>query len=104
MTKKVMNYILAIITIVYVGFLCYFNIVKGTFSISNDLLVNIAVYGGCAIAVVSAFINMLGKPLSSIFLILLTLAVVIFVLTIIVPDWFRGLFGLKTSTSAFIHF
>lgn len=101
MIKKILNFVIAITTIVYVGFLCYFNITRGAFSISNDLLINIAIYGGCAIAVVSAFINMLGMPLKTIFLIILTIVVVVFILTMIVPDWFRGLFGLEKG---FIHF
>lgn len=102
MIKKILNFAIAIATIVYLGFLCYFNITRGSFSISNDLLINIAVYGGCAIAVVSAFINMFGMPLKSIFLIILTVFVVVFILTMIVPDWFRSLFGI--TESAFIHF
>lgn len=96
--KKILNYVIAIITIVYIGFLCYFNLSKGFFSVADDLLINIAFYGGCAIAIVSAFINMLGMPFQSIFLIVLTILVVVFVLTLIVPDWFRNLFGMNQSS------
>ena len=93
--KKILNYIIAIATIIYIGFLCYFNIVRGSFSVSEDLLVNIAVYGGCVISVVSAVINMFGMPFKSIFLIVLTVCVVVFILTLIIPDTFRSLFGIK---------
>ncbi len=100
--KKILNYIIAIATIIYIGFLCYFNITKGAFAVADDLIVNIAFYGGCVIAIISAFVNMLGMPFQSIFLIILTVFVVVFVLTLIIPDWFRGLFGIEKG--AFIHF
>lgn len=95
MIKKILNFVIAIATIVYVGFLCYFNITRGTFSISDELIINIAIYGGCALAVVSAIINMLGMPLKSLFIVILVVFVVVFILTLIVPDWFRSLFGLN---------
>lgn len=100
--KKILNYIIAIATIIYIGFLCYFNITKGAFAVSGDIIVNIAFYGGCAIAIVSAILNIIGMPFQSVFLIILTVFVVVFVLTMIIPDWFRGLFGIEKG--AFIHF
>lgn len=95
--KKILNFILAVVTICYIGFLCYYNIAKGAFSVSEDLLVNIAVYGGCVIAVVSAVINMFGMPFKGIFLIILTIFVVVFILTLIMPNAFRNLFGMNNG-------
>lgn len=100
MIKKILNYCIAVITIIYIGFLCYYNIAKGGFSFSGDVLVNIAIYGGCVIAIVSAILNIIGMPFQSIFLIILTLFIVIFILTMIIPDWFAGLFGMNTTTGA----
>lgn len=101
--KRILNFIIVIITIGYIGFLCYYNISKGQFSVSNDILVNIAVYGGCVISVVSAIVNLLGVPFGSIFLIILTVFVVVFILTLLIPDAFRDLFGMNKSFISFLH-
>ena len=88
--KKIIYFILAIATIGYIGFLCYMNI-SGN---ANEILKYISVYGGLAIALAYALVNFTGNPLKIVFLILLIISVVVLVLTIVVPGFFQGLFGL----------
>lgn len=91
--KKTVYFILACITIAYIGLLCYSNIaldVPGWFYY-------LEVYGGLAIAISYAFVNFFGSPLKMVFFILLIVAVVVLVLTICIPDTLRGFFGLITQ-------
>ena len=88
--KKIIYFILAVVTIVYIGFLCYMNISGNTSQILNY----ISVYGGLAISLAYALVNFTGNPLKIVFLILLIVAVVVLVLTIAIPDFFKGIFGL----------
>lgn len=91
--KKIVYFILAVITIAYVGFLCYFNI-----ALTTSLVLNyIAVYGGLAIALAYAAINFFGSPLKIVFFILLVISVVVLILTIAMPGIFRSLFGITES-------
>ncbi len=87
--KSIVYFILAVITIVYIGFLCYVNI-AGT---NSDVEYYISVYGALAIALAYAGINFFGNPLKIVFFILLIIAVIILVLTIALPDVFKSLFG-----------
>lgn len=100
MVKKVIYFILAILTIGYVGFLCYFNI-----ALTASIALNyIAIYGGLAIALAYAAINFFGSPLKIVFFILLVIAVIVLILTIAIPGVFRSLFGISESApSSFIN-
>ncbi len=88
--KKSLYFILAVFTIIYIGFLCYKNI-TGVESTAVDL---IATYGGLAIALLYAAINFFGNPLKIVFFVLLILAVIVLILTAVIPDVFRNLFGI----------
>ena len=91
--KKILYFILACITIVYIGVLCYANI-----SLSEPSWVGyVELYGGLIIALAYAAINFFGNPLKIVFFILLILAVVMLVLTIFVPEIFRNLFNIATT-------
>ena len=91
--KKIIYFIFALITIVYVAFLCYYNITN----VSSDVLNYIAIYGGLVIALMYAAVNFFGSPLKIIFFVLLVLMVIILILTIAIPDVFRDLLGIKSA-------
>ena len=88
--KTVLYFILAVLTIVYIGFLCYVNLI-GIEAISL-VLSYIAIYGGLGIALLYAAINFFGSPLKIVFFILLVVTTIILILTIAIPDVFRKLF------------
>ncbi len=87
--KSIIYFILAVLTIVYIGFLCYVNIVEPT----GAVIEYISVYGGLVIALLYAGINFFGNPLKIVFFVLLILAVIVLILTIAMPGVFRNLFG-----------
>lgn len=97
--KRIIYFVLAVLTIVYIGFLCYVNIMGSP----SQLLNYIAIYGGLAIALAYAIINFFGNPLKILFFILLIIAVIVLILTIAIPGIFRNLFGI-TSPASFINF
>lgn len=88
--KKILYFILAVLTIVYIGFLCYYNIVGS----ASVVLKYVAIYGALAIALTYAVINFFGNPLKIVFFILLGIAVLLLILTIAIPSVFRSLFGI----------
>ena len=88
--KSIAYFILAVLTIAYIGILCYINIAQPTGAAYGD----ISIYGGLVIALAYAAINFFGNPLKIVFFILLILAVVVLILTIAIPDVFRSLFGI----------
>lgn len=88
--KKILYFVLACLTIVYIGFLCYVNIA----GISAGWMNYVAVYGGLVIALLYAAINFFGSPLKIVFFILLIVSVVVLILTIAIPDVFRQLLGM----------
>lgn len=87
--KSIIYFILAVLTIVYIGFLCYVNIVEP----AGAVIEYISVYGGLVIALLYAGINFFGNPLKIVFFVLLILAVIVLILTIAMPGVFRNLFG-----------
>ncbi|MBQ8444741.1 MAG: hypothetical protein IJX25_05265 [Clostridia bacterium] len=88
--KRILYFILAVITIAYIGVLCYANI-----AIDEPSWIGyIEVYGGLVIALAYAAINFFGSPLKTVFFILLVLAVVLLILSIVIPDVFRQLLGI----------
>lgn len=97
--KSVLYFILACLTIVYIGFLCYVNIV----GISAEWMSYVSIYGGLAIALLYAGINFFGNPLKTVFFILLIVAVIVLVLTIVMPDVFRDLFKVGESAGAIFN-
>ena len=93
--KSTLYFILACLTIAYIGFLCYVNIV----GVSAAWMSYLAIYGGLGIALLYAAINFFGNPLKTVFFVLLVLAVVVLVLTIAMPDVFRKLFKVAQAGS-----
>jgi len=93
--KKTLYFVLAVITIIYIAFLCYANIVG--FENLAEWMNYIAIYGGLVIALLYAGINFFGSPLKIAFFILLILMTVLLVLTIVMPDVFRNLFKISES-------
>ena len=91
--KSIAYFILAILTIIYIGFFCFVNIAQPV----GDVIHYLSVYGGLIIALLYAAINFFGNPLKIVFFVLLIVAVVVLVLTIAIPDVFRTLFGLVTQ-------
>lgn len=107
--KKVLYTILSILSIIYIVFLAL-NIVidetdwnpnMGWFQEIFDIIVN---FGGVAIIFAFALVNFAGSPLKTAFFILLILAIVIYVIVMIVPDFFYDLFGgNKESAEAVVN-
>ena len=91
--RKIIYFIFALITIVYVAFLCYYNITN----VSSQVLDYIAIYGGLVIALMYAAVNFFGSPLKIVFFVLLVLMVIILILTIAIPDVFRNLLGIESA-------
>lgn len=88
--KSILYFILACLTIIYIGFLCYANIVG-----ISGWLSYVAIYGGLGIALAYAIINFFGNPLKMVFFILLIISVVVLILTIAIPDVLRQLFNVS---------
>lgn len=91
--KKIIYFIFALITIVYLAFLCYYNITN----VSSQVLDYIAIYGGLVIALMYAAVNFFGSPLKIVFFVLLVLMVIVLILTIAIPDVFRNLLGIESA-------
>lgn len=100
--KRILYFVLAVLTIVYIGFLCYVNLV-GIENIS-DWMSYLAIYGGLGIALLYAGINFFGNPLKIVFFILLILMVVLLILTIVIPDVFRSLFKIGETAKGLIEY
>ena len=97
--KKILYFILAVLTIIYIGFLCYANIVPN----EPGWIMYISIYGGLAIVLAYAVINFIGSPLKIALLIILIIAVAVLVLTIAVPDFFRDIFKISANAKGFIN-
>ncbi len=98
--KSIVYFLLAVLTIAYVGFLCYVNI-YGIENISKTLYY-LSIYGGLAIALLYAAVNFFGNPLKIVFFLLLVVMVILLILTIAMPDVFRKLFKVGGDAKAFI--
>ncbi len=99
--KSIVYFILALLTIVYIGFLCYVNI----YGIQNlaPIFNYISIYGGLGIALLYAAVNFFGNPLKIVFFILLVVMVVLLILTIAMPDIFRKLFKIVADNKDMIR-
>lgn len=100
--KRILYFVLAVLTIVYIGFLCYVNLVG--IETMAPWMNYVAIYGGLGIALLYAAINFFGNPLKMIFFILLIIMVVLLVLTIAIPDVFRSLFKMGEVGKSIIEF
>ncbi len=104
--KSIVYFILALLTIIYIGFLCYVNI-YGIDTLA-PIFHYISIYGGLGIALLYAGVNFFGNPLKIVFFILLVVMVVVLILTIAMPDVFRKLLKIagdgKTMITPFLTF
>lgn len=86
--KTVLYFILSIVTIVYVGFMCYVNIVPSALvapTVFAKFLNMVVRYGGVFLVFVFAFVNFFGSPLKAVFLTVLILVAICYIVTIIIP-------------------
>ena len=97
--KRVLYFVLACLTIIYIGFLCYTNIM----GVTADWMYYLSVYRGLGIALLYAAINFFGSPLKIVFFVLLVVATIVLVLTVVMPDVFRQLFKLGENAEGFIN-
>lgn len=102
--KTIIYFILSLLTILYVGILCFMNIYGDVTALGTwgTILTYIELYGGIVIVFLYAFINFFGSPLKAVFFTLLVLVMVIYLLTIFLPSFFRGIFGMNDSAQAAI--
>lgn len=100
--KPILYFILACLTIIYIGFLCYVNIV-GITTIST-VLYYISIYGGLGIALLYAAINFFGSPLKIVFFILLIVMAILLILTASIPNVFRSLFKIGDNGKAILSY
>ena len=94
-------FLLAVLTIVYIGFLCYVNMI-GIENLSS-VLYYLSIYGGVAIALLYAAINFFGNPLKIVFFILLVVMVILLILTSAMPGVFRSIFKLGNDGKELIE-
>lgn len=100
--KRILYFVLAVLTIVYIGFLCYVNLVG--IETMATWMNYVAIYGGLGIALLYAAINFFGNPLKMVFFILLIIMVVVLILTIAIPDVFRSLFKIGETAKGLLDF
>ena len=99
--KSIIYFLLAVLTIVYIGFLCYVNMI-GIENLSS-VLYYLSIYGGVAIALLYAAINFFGNPLKIVFFILLVFMVILLILTSAMPGVFRSIFKLGNDGKELIE-
>ena len=88
--KTVLYFILSILTIVYVGVLCYLNIcpdaVNAT-TVIGQILKYVQAYGGVALVFVFAFVNFFGSPLKVVFFTILIIVAIAYIVTAVLPQF-----------------
>ncbi len=98
--KTILYFVLSICSLIYITVLCALNIcgeaVVATWGAWGSILCGIGTYGGLVIILAFALINFFGNPIKIVFLVLLILAIIIYVVSTIVPDAFRNLFGVES--------
>lgn len=101
--KSIVYFLLSICVILYIAVLCIFNICGEATVLAwgtiGTILSGIATYGGLAIVLLYALVNFFGSPLKTVFFVLLVLVVVIFIITAVIPDTIRNLFGIGKAAS-----
>ncbi len=96
--KTIIYFLLSICSIIYLAVLSVLNIygaaVVATWGVWGSILCGIGTYGALAIIFLFAVVNFFGNPIKIVFFVLLILVIIIFIVTSIVPDFFRGIFGI----------
>ena len=95
--KTIIYFALSVIVIFYLGCLCALNIVPNISGGAGEFLNIVADYGGIVIILAFAAVNFFGSPLKTVFFVLLVLVAIIYVLTLVIPDFFQGIFGTGES-------
>ena len=105
--KTILYFVLSVLTIVYVGFMCYVNISPSVLEATTSwgaFMRIVAQYGGVALVFVFAFVNFFGSPLKAIFFTVLILVAIMYLLTAVAPNWFGGAKALVDAGSTWINF
>lgn len=88
--KTVLYFVLSLLTIVYVGILCYLNICPDavtTGTVIGEILKYVQLYGGVVLVFVFAFVNFFGSPLKAVFFTILIVVAIAFIVTAIIPQF-----------------
>ncbi len=105
--KTVLYFILSLLTIVYVGLMCYINIVPSALLAGTwfaKVLQIVSQYGGVALVFVFAFVNFFGSPLKAVFFTILIVVAIFYIITAVVPDIFLGGKAFIDAGSVWINF
>ena len=88
--KTILYFILSLLTIVYVGFMCYLNIfpnaIIGT-DFFSQFLKYLQMYGGIVLVFIFAFVNFFGSPLKVVFFTILIIVALAFIITAVIPQF-----------------
>lgn len=99
--KTALYFILSLLTIVYVGFMCAINInpalVEGGGAFAQFLSF-VRQYGGVILVFVFAFVNFFGSPLKAVFFTILILVAIFYIITAAAPQ----IFGM-IKAGVFLH-
>lgn len=102
--KTVLYFVLSILTIVYVGFMCAINIAPGlieTGTTFGQFLEFVRQYGGVILVFIFAFVNFFGSPLKAVFFTILILVAIFYIITAAAPQIFGQI---KDSVGLWINF
>lgn len=94
--KTVLYFVLSILTIAYVAFMCCVNIAPGLIESAGafgQFLNFVRQFGGVILVFIFAFVNFFGSPLKAVFLTILILVALFYAITAIFPQWFSGAIG-----------
>ena len=91
--KTVIYFIISLLSLLYIGVLCYLNIGPDISALGSfgKILSFVGRYGGVIIIFVFAFSNFIGNPLKVVFFILLVLVGILFLITSFAPGLFSFL-------------
>lgn len=95
--KTILYFILSILAIFYVVILAYLNIDPNVGGTIGTILGYVAKYGGLVLILAFAGINFFGNPLKIAFFVLLVIAIVLYIITAVIPGPIQALFGLITK-------
>ncbi len=88
--KTILYFILSLLTIVYVGLMCYLNIYPDAVNagtLIGNILKYVQLYGGIVLVFVFAFVNFFGSPLKAVFFTILIIVAIAFIVTAVVPQF-----------------
>lgn len=102
--KTVLYFVLSILAIAYVGFMCALNINPGLIESAGafgKFLEFVRQYGGVILVFVFAFVNFFGSPLKAVFFTILIIVAIFYIITAAAPQ----IFGfVKNQVNLWINF